>query len=144
MKALIASAALVAAIAVAAPASAQTWGGRGFDNRAPYGDVYGRDGFARGPNNGVTEQFARRIDNGYRTGVLTPNEARSLTNRLETIRQLEWRYGRDGYISGSEGRELDRRLAELDRRLQRDTFDNQRNDRYGYGYGRGGYYDNRR
>ena len=135
MKALVASAAVLAAIAVAAPAAAQTWG-----------PGFGRDGFARGPTNTAGEQFARRIDNGFRTGALTASEARSLTNRLENVRQLEWRYGRDGYISPSEARELDRRYADLDYRIQRQGWDNQRRDRYGYGYGygRGGYYDYRR
>jgi hypothetical protein len=133
MKALFASAAALAVVAVALPAAAQSWD-PGYGRGAPYGDAYGRNGFARGPNNFAADRIAQRIDQGFRNGALTPNEARNLQSRLESVRQLEWRYGRDGYISPSEGRALDRRYADLESRVYAQLRDN---DRRGYGYGYG-------
>jgi opacity protein-like surface antigen len=133
MKVLIAAAAAVAAIAAAGTAAAQPYGYGGPYGNSPYG--YGQDRFGRAPSSGVAQRFAQRIDEGARSGALTDSEARSLFTRLETTRQLEMRYGRDGYISPSEARALDSRWASLDRRLFAELNDRQYRNGYGYGYG---------
>lgn len=137
MKGLLISLGTAAVLAAAMPAAAQSW------------DGYGRGGFNGGGFNGGG--FGRgglgsiegRIEQGIRDGSLTRNEANRLRNRAQDLRQLEWRYGRDGRISNSEARELDRRYAELNRRLFVERRDNDTrgygwNDR-GYGGGRGGW-----
>ena len=120
---VIAAAAAVAAASagtktgIAMPAAAQTWG-PDYGRQTPYGQNgysqygYGQNGFARGPSNYASQRIAQRIENGVRNGSLTASEARSLHNRLEAVVRLEIRYGRDGYISPNEGRELDRRYAD--------------------------------
>ena len=137
MKGLLISLGTAAVLAAAMPAAAQSW------------DGYGRGGFNGGGFNGGgfgrggLGSIEARIEQGIRDGSLTRNEANRLRNRAQDLRQLEWRYGRDGRISNSEARELDRRYAELNRRLFVERRDNDTrgygwNDR-GYGGGRGGW-----
>jgi hypothetical protein len=119
MKGLLISLGTAAMLAAALPAAAQSWDGQGF----------GRGAY---DNRGGSGQIERRIERGIRDGSLTRGEANRLRDRLQDLRRLEWRYGRDGFISGSEGRELDRRYAELNRRL----FVERRDDDYRGYYGR--------
>ena len=114
MKGLLISLGAVAVLATALPAAAQSW------DRS-----YG--------GGGALEQ---RIERGIRDGSLTRREAVSLRQRLNEVQRLEWRYGRDGRISNSEARELDRRYAELERRLRFERRDDQRR---GYGWNDRGY-----
>ena len=123
MKGLLISLGAIAVLGTALPAAAQSWD-RGYGDRS-YGDG-GR--------------IEARIERGIRDGSLTRREAISLRQRLNEVQRLEWRFGRDGRISGSEARELDRRYAELQRRLRFERRDNDTrgygyNDRYSRGYG---------
>lgn len=123
MKKLLTAAAIVATLGAALPAAAQTWNG-----------VYG-GGF----NN--SQGIEARIDRGVRNGQLSPSEARSLTRQLEDVRRLEWQYRRNG-LNDREAREIDRRYGALESRVRfelRDRDNRFGNDRYGYGYGRGGF-----
>jgi hypothetical protein len=133
MKGLLISLGTAAVLAAAMPAAAQSW------------DGYGRGGYSGGFNGGYGGGFGdrggigsieRRIEQGIRDGSLTRNEASRLRDRAQDLRQLEWRYGRDGRISSSEARELDRRYAELNRRLFVERRDN---DTRGYGWNDRGY-----
>lgn len=117
MKALIASVAAVAALAAALPAAAQPWGGRG----------QGQSDSAR---------IEQRIEMGARNGALTQREVFSLRRQLQEIRQIEWRYARNG-VNAREARELDRRYADLSARVRFERRDGQTNRGYGYGYGGG-------
>jgi hypothetical protein len=124
MKAIIASVAAVAAVAAlaaAVPASAQSWGG-------PFngGGRFGAAGSAR---------IDQRIELGLRNGSLTRTEATRLRRQLRDVQQREWRYARDGRVTASEARDLDRRYAALTMRLRVERRDN---DRRGYGWGYGG------
>ena len=124
-KALIASVAAVAAVSAALPAAAQTWGR--FDD-------FGRAG--------PSARIEQRIETGLRSGQLTMREATMLRRDVARVRDLEWRYGRDGRISSSEARDLDRRYAEVTQRLRFERRDPDRGYGYGYGYNQGGYYGN--
>ncbi len=116
MKALIASVFAVAAVSAAVPAAAQPWGRPDF----------GRD-----------RSESARIDVGLRNGQLTLREATLLRRDVARVRDLEWRYGRDGRITAGEARDLDRRYAAVTQRLRFERRDADRG--YGYGYGQGGY-----
>ena len=145
MKGLLISLGTAAVLAAAMPAAAQSWDGYG---RGGYDRGFNGGGYDRGFNGGGFGRgglgsIEARIEQGIRDGSLTRNEANRLRNRAQDLRQLEWRYGRDGRISGSEARDLDRRYAELNRRLFVERRDNDTrgygwNDR-GYGGGRGGW-----
>ncbi len=124
MKALIASVAAVAALSAAMPAAAQSWG-RDSDFRD----------FGRGRSESA--RLERRIEVGLRSGQLTFREAAMLRRDVAQVRDLEWRYGRDGRISAREARDLDWRYASVTQRLRFERRDPDRG--YGYGYGQGGY-----
>ena len=127
MKAIIASVAAVAALAAAMPASAQSWGGQ-FNGRFDRGRV------------SESTRIEQGIQVGLRNGSLTRSEAVRLQNQLRQVQQLEWRFARDGRITASEARQLDRRYAQVAVRLR-----SERNDRdfdrrgFGSGYGNGRY-----
>jgi hypothetical protein len=118
MKGLLISLGTAAVLAAAMPAAAQSWD-------------HGRGGYGGGAGS-----IERRIEQGFRDGSLTRSEASRLRDRVQNLRRLEWRYGRDGRISNSEARELDRRYAELNRRLFVERRDR---DRRGYGWNDRGY-----
>lgn len=86
MKKFLAVAAAVGALAVAAPASAQTW----------------QNINARQAN------LDARIDAGVRNGDLTRNEAARLRDEFRDIARLEARYRASNGLSLSERRDLDR------------------------------------
>ena len=124
MKAIIASVAAVAALAAAMPASAQSWGGP-FNGRGRVSEA---------------ARIEQGIQVGLRNGSLTRSEAVRLQTQLRQVQQLEWRFARDGRITASEARQLDRRYAQVAVRLR-----SERNDRdfdrrsFGSGYGNGRY-----
>ena len=123
MKALIASVATVLAVSAAVPATAQSWGRY---------DDFGRD-------RSEAERMDRRIDNGLRNGQLTQREAALLRRDVDQVRRLEWRYARDGRISGSEARDLEHAYAQVTARLRFERRDPERGYGAGYGNGYGGY-----
>lgn len=124
MKKLLTAAAVVATLGMALPAAAQSWGG--------YGPRSG--GFADGRG------IEMRIERGVRNGSLTVTEARRLSRQLDQVRRLEWRFQRDGVVTGREARQLDQRYADLNSRLRIERRDGDVQRRgYGNGYGYNGY-----
>lgn len=123
MKKMLLSMAAVAALgAVAAPAAAQSW--NGYDRY----DDYGRYDRAGGGHD-----IARRIDRSLHNGRISPREAARLHADLRQVQRLEWRFARDGRMTGWERAEISRRYDAVRIQLR-----HERNDRdYGYGYGYG-------
>lgn len=90
----------------------------------PYG--YGRDqGYSR--NN-----FAARIAQGERSGILTSHEARHLWDRERQLRREIDRSSRFGF-SGRERDRIQRLSAQLDYEITRQVRDGERSYRGGYG-----------
>ncbi len=107
----------VAMMALPAPASAQPW--QSINDRQ--------------------ERLDHRIDMGVRNGSLTRFEANRLRNEFNRIAFLENRYRRDGGLSWSERRDLDRRFDNLSRQIRFERHDGQdrwdRDSRYYRGDG---------
>jgi hypothetical protein len=109
MKKFLAVAAAVGALAVAAPASAQSW----------------QNINARQAN------LDARIDAGVRSGDLTRNEAARLRDEFRDIARLEARYRASNGLSLSERRDLDRRFDSLSARVRFERNDrDERNNRW--------------
>ena len=110
MKKLLAMAVAVSALAVAAPASAQSW-------------------------QSINERQARldqRIDVGVRNGSLTRREAENLRAEFRDLARLEARYRSTYGLSLSERRDLDRRFDALSARIRFERNDYQdRSDGWG-------------
>lgn len=108
MKKLLAMAVAASALAVAAPASAQSW-------------------------QSINERQARldqRIDVGVRNGSLTRREATTLRGEFNDLVRLEARYRSTYGLSVSERRDLDRRFDALSARIRYERHDSQdRGDR---------------
>lgn len=104
MKKFLLVAAAVSALAVAAPAAAQNYGGWQSINQRQ-------------------AQLDQRIDVGVRNGSLTRAEANSLRAQFRGIAQIEARYRRGG-LSQWERNDLDRRFDSLSQQIRY-----QRNDR---------------
>lgn len=111
MKKLLAMAVAASALAVAAPASAQSW-------------------------QSINERQARldqRIDVGVRNGSLTRREATNLRAEFRDLARLEARYRSSYGLSVSERRDLDRRFDALSARIRYNRHDN--DDRGDGGWG---------
>jgi len=111
MKKLLAMAVAASALAVAAPASAQSW-------------------------QSINERQARldqRIDVGVRNGSLTRREAAQLRDEFHDLARLEARYRSSYGLSQSERRDLDRRFDALSSRIRYERHDN--DDRGNGGWG---------
>jgi hypothetical protein len=109
MKLHLATAALASALALAAPAAAQSYSNwRSINERQAMLD--------------------QRIDAGVRNGSLTRREAESLRGEFRQIAYLERRY-RVGGLSLAERRDLDRRFDALSARIRYERADRQ--DRFG-------------
>jgi hypothetical protein len=103
MKKLLAAAAAVSMLAVAAPASAQTW--QSINQRQANID--------------------QRIDMGVRNGSLTRNEAIRLRTEFRDLARLEARYRASGGLSYAERRDLDHRFDLLSARVRYERRDGQ-------------------
>lgn len=116
----LAAATVVTGAAAAGAASAQGWyGGRGWhDDRGEWVHIERRK-----------MQLDRRIENGLRSGQLTPREARRLQREFDDIARLEHRYSRNG-LSPWEMAQLDRRFDRLAAQIRWERRDDDR--RYGY------------
>lgn len=116
----LAAATVVTGAAAAGAASAQGWyGGRGWhDDRGEWVHIERRK-----------IQLDRRIENGLRSGQLTPREARRLQREFDDIARLEYRYSRNG-LSPWEMAQLDRRFDRLAAQIRWERRDDDR--RYGY------------
>jgi hypothetical protein len=123
MRKFLVSAALVAAtLTAAAPASAQ-WA-------RPQGNAYGYNNHGQVRRlEARVDQIRRQIHQLDRRNILSDREARRLS---EEARDLDRRIdvlARNGF-SGRDRYDIERRLARLEQRVQRDV-----NDGHGYGYG---------
>jgi hypothetical protein len=105
MKKLLAMAVAASALAVAAPASAQSWQSI----------------------NARQERLDDRIDMGVRNGSLTRREAANLRMEFQGLARLEARYRSTYGLSVAERRDLDRRFDSLSSRIRYER--NDRDDR---------------
>ncbi len=103
MKKFLAIAAATAALAIAAPASAQSW--QNINQRQ-----YNLD---------------QRIDAGVRNGTLTRNEAARLRADFRDLAQLEAQYRASNGLSYAERQDLDRRFDALSARIRSERNDGQ-------------------
>lgn len=110
MKTFLAMAAAVGALTLAAPASAQSYGGWQ-------------------PINQRQAQLDHRIDQGVRNGDLTRREAATLRAEFNQIARIEADYRRNG-LSNWERADLDRRFDNLSSRIRWER--NDRQDRGGW------------
>lgn len=101
----------VGALAIALPAAAQSWA----------------------PINARQAILDARIDQGIRSGALTPNEAVGLRAQYRDIASLETRYRATGGLQDWERRDLDARFDRLSNSIRVQRADNDRNDRGGPG-----------
>ena len=105
MKTFLAMAAAVGALTLAAPASAQSYGGWQ-------------------PINQRQAQLDHRIDQGVRNGDLTRREAATLRAEFNQIARIEADYRRNG-LSNWERADLDRRFDNLSSRIRWERSDRQ-------------------
>lgn len=105
MKTFLAMAAAVGALTLAAPASAQGYGGWQ-------------------PINQRQAQLDHRIDRGVRSGDLTRREAANLRAEFNQIARIEADYRRNG-LSAWERADLDRRFDDLSSRIRWERNDRQ-------------------
>ncbi|HEU0134675.1 MAG TPA: hypothetical protein VFR28_07615 [Allosphingosinicella sp.] len=115
MNKILLSVAAMGAIAVAAPAAAQT--GYGYNNANAGGTV--------GMSNRIA-QLEARLQAGVQAGVIDRAEARDLRMDLRELRRLERQYSYNG-LTQSERQDLQQRLRTLRQEIR--TADNGRFDR---------------
>jgi septal ring factor EnvC (AmiA/AmiB activator) len=107
MRKLLISAALLSAVAVAAPASAQRWDDRG-------------RGYGQNQTQGFDQQLQQlrqRIDQMYQRRLLSNNEARKLQGRVNDLRSRLYDYSRNG-LTYRERDDIQRRIYDLRQRIQ--------------------------
>jgi hypothetical protein len=131
-KVLISLAAAAATFAVAAPASAQAYG-----NLSPYGYGYGAPGYGYGYNNvgrwqNQVQQVRYEMQNLGRQGRLTRSEARDLNRDIRSVERTLYRSGRNG-ITPWEARSMDQKIARLQYEVRR--YADYDYGRYGRRYG---------
>ena len=92
---------------------------------------------------GINERqhrIERRIEQGWRSGELTPREFHRLQHEAREIGALEYHFRADGRLSGRERDELNARLDHLSREVYRQKHDGQRHygsyNRDSHAYGR--------
>lgn len=120
MKKIVLALTAASALAAAAPALAQPYGGYDRHDYRGWTSINQRQA-----------QLDRRIERGVRNGQLTRYEAGRLRNEFHDIARLERRYRANG-LSGWERANLDRRFDALSAKVRWERRDH---DRYGYGYG---------
>ncbi len=74
-------------------------------------------------------RIEQRIEQGVRTGELSPREFHRLQHELREIQRTEYYFRADGHFSGREREELHARLDHLSRDVYRQKHDGER--RYG-------------
>lgn len=145
MKTFFATMAAVSAMAIAAPAAAQSGYGQ------PYGNNGQQQGSYRGNGNADANLSARinqlnvRLQAGVQSGSIGRREAMSLRQQLAQLTQLERRYARGGF-TGQERSELQRRMRDVRVAIRNADRNNQaRWDGYDRddGYGRDGQWNDR-
>jgi hypothetical protein len=127
---MMAAAAVLGAMALAAPAHADN--ARGYDHsgyNSGYGHGYGL-GHARGAfSREALWQIEQRIDRGFQSGRLNRWEARRLYASLADLRQRARHYARDG-LSRWERQDLDNRTIALRNALRLQLRDDDYRDPY--------------
>jgi len=129
---------LLAGVAAASPALAQT----GYGNSNSYANGYG-NGYAPGYSNTYMDdwtdrsgfdtrlnQIELRVQDGITAGTIDRREANRLRGQLRYLRQLEYRYSSNG-ISATERTDLQQRMRTLRHDVR--IADGRRDD-YRYGY----------
>jgi hypothetical protein len=140
-KFLISAALLASTVAVAAPASAQWYPQQpayGYGQQ-PYGNAYGYNNYGQVRRLQVRiDQIQRQIVQLDRRNILSNREAGRLRAESRNLEQRLRYVGRNG-LSGGEAYDIERRIQQLEYRIQREARDgnNWRGDPYGnngYGY----------
>lgn len=141
-KVLISLAAAASALAVAAPASAQSWGnltpyhGPSY-NYAPYSYGYGFNGMNFGRSmQARVQQLRNDIRNMQMRRIISYSEARSLDREANSLQNRIYRASRNG-ISPGEARSVENRIRRLESRMMAEARD--WDSRPGQNYGRGYY-----
>jgi hypothetical protein len=142
MKKLLIATASLTALALAAPAAAQS-GYQTPYNPNPYNNGYNNNnGYGTSANAqgavGIDNRLARldaRIQAGVQSGAIDQREARNLRYQLRQIERLDRQYGRDGY-SQAERTDMQNRLRAFRDQLRMADGGN------GYGNGNGQYGSN--
>lgn len=119
MRKLLLSACAVAAMSVAAPASAQS---------GIFGDLIGG---IFGNSSSRIGNYGQQIRIAYQRGEISESEARNLQNQYDRLRQLEQQYRLDG-LSRDERYDLERRASELQRRFEMARSNGGYDDRDGW------------
>lgn len=125
MRKFIISAALVTAtLAAAAPVSAQ-WA-----RPVPQGNAYGYNNYGQVRRLEVrVQQIRRQIQRLDRRNILSDREARRLSDEARELDQRINMLARNGF-NNRDRFEVERRLARLEQRLQRDVNDGRRHNGY--------------
>lgn len=126
MKKVLLAMTAASALCVGVPANAQV------------GDIIGGIFGGGGDYDSRIRQLENRIQNGIRRGTISRGEGDRLWNLLQDIRARE-NYYDDGGFSREERYDLDRRLADLDRRIAAAERGGNGGYANGGGYGNGGY-----
>ncbi|KQS55318.1 hypothetical protein ASG17_04285 [Brevundimonas sp. Leaf363] len=120
----ISALAAVAAVSVALPAAAQSYGrpshaqpSYGQPHRGPVASDYGWMSI-----NARQANLDRRIDNGVRTGQLSRYEAMNVRSQFNGLVRLEAQYRRNG-LSSWERADLNRRFDHLSTQIRVDRHD---------------------
>lgn len=144
MKIFFATMTAVSALAIAAPAAAQSGYGQPYSNNGQQGSYRG-NGNADANLSARINQLQLRLQAGVQSGSISRREAMTLRQQLVQLTQLERRYARGGY-TGQERSELQRRMRDVRMAIRNADRNNQaRWDGYDRedGYGRDGQWSDR-
>jgi len=137
-KVLISLGVATAALAVAAPASAQYYPGQQYG--APYGNAYGYNNNGWGQARALqvrVDQIQRNLRRLVQVRAISSKEFRNRNDDARDIEQRLRRDSRDGYgLNGQELAQLQYRVARLEQKIARDTRDGRgwNNGYSNYGY----------
>ncbi len=123
MKTLFATMAAVSALAIAAPAAAQSGYGQGYQGNNQQGQYRG-GGNADANLSARINQLNMRFQAGVQSGSINRREAMTIRQQLSQLTQLERRYARGGF-TGQERSELQRRVNDVRQAIRRADRNNQ-------------------
>jgi|GEM_PF-544374 len=159
MKSVLLALAAVSTLAAAGSAAAQPYRGDNYRGDNYRGDNYRSDNYRsdnyrgdnyrsddyrgqpdRGYGRGEGQRLEMRIQRAADRGALSWREARFLRAEVDAVQRLEWRYSRDG-LSRWEANDVARRYDTIRARIrwERSDGDGVPGQRYGSGYGGGGW-----
>jgi len=128
MRKFLISAALVSSALTAAPAMAQDYGHRGYDQRGDHRGDWNRGGPDRPAVNNLLRQLDRvdfRIQRSLQHRAISPREAFSLRREANDIRVRVNFRGRNG-LTGREFAQLQGRVNQLEQRVNMERRDRDR------------------